>query len=47
MEFDELLSPVEEVAGLFAGVLPISFEKWSDIPEDYFEEQWNLLFKVK
>lgn len=57
VEFDEYFSPVGEAAGLLAGVcgllatnslfFPISFEKWSDMPKSFLDDQWNLVFKVK
>ena len=56
VEFDEFYSPIGEVVGLLAGVcglvatnslfFAIGFDKWSDMPEDYFDEQWKTLFEV-
>ena len=57
VEFGEQLAPYGEAAGLLAGVcgmmaiktdtFPISFAKWSDMPEDYFKDCWNDIFEVK
>ncbi|XP_072080315.1 uncharacterized protein [Arachis hypogaea] len=48
---------IGEAAGLLAGVcgqlatdcvaFPISFEKWSDIPASFFENQWNIFFLAR
>ncbi|RYR08920.1 hypothetical protein Ahy_B05g076806 [Arachis hypogaea] len=52
--FDKHHAAIGEAAGLLAGVcgqlatdcvaFPISFEKWSDIPKSFFENQWNIFF---
>lgn len=57
VEFDEYFAPVGEAAGLLAGVcgqsatnsilFPISFEKWSDMPDAFFEKEWKSLYMVK
>lgn len=57
VDFDACHSPIGEAAGLLAGVcglvathspfFPISFDKWSQMPADYFNEQWRTLFEVK
>ncbi|XP_058787441.1 uncharacterized protein LOC131661819 isoform X2 [Vicia villosa] len=57
VEFDEFHSPIGEAAGLLAGVcgllatnslfFPIGFDKWSDMPEEYFDEQWKNLFEPR
>ncbi|CAI8586475.1 unnamed protein product [Vicia faba] len=56
MEFDKYNSPIGEAAGLLAGIcglvetnilfFPIGFEKWSSIPEGYFNKQRKILFQV-
>ncbi|KAK7290598.1 hypothetical protein RIF29_05134 [Crotalaria pallida] len=53
VEFDDYFSPIGEAAGLLAGVcgqlatnttlFPISFDKWPDMPDGYFDSQWNVL----
>ncbi|RYR15536.1 hypothetical protein Ahy_B04g072333 [Arachis hypogaea] len=55
--FDKHHAAIGEAAGLLAGVcgqlatdsvaFPISFEKWSDIPKSFFENQWNIFFLVR
>ncbi|XP_020960119.1 uncharacterized protein LOC107648345 isoform X5 [Arachis ipaensis] len=55
VNFDRQHAAVGEAAGLLAGVcgqlatdcvaFPISFDKWSDIPESFFENQWNIFFQ--
>jgi hypothetical protein len=57
VDFDDQHSPIGEAAGLLSGVcgllaihspfFPISLDKWSDMPADYFETQWKDLFVVK
>ncbi|XP_072087330.1 uncharacterized protein [Arachis hypogaea] len=55
VNFDRQHAAIGEAAGLLAGVcgqlatdcvaFPISFDKWSDIPESFFENQWNIFFQ--
>ncbi|XP_025657570.1 uncharacterized protein [Arachis hypogaea] len=57
VNFDRQHAAVGEAAGLLAGVcgqlatdcvaFPISFDKWSDIPESFFENQWNIFFQAR
>ncbi|XLS94021.1 hypothetical protein HN51_070029, partial [Arachis hypogaea] len=52
VNFDKQHVAIGEAAGLLAGVcgqlatdcvaFPISFEKWLDIPESFFENQWKI-----
>ncbi|CAL5201001.1 unnamed protein product [Lathyrus oleraceus] len=54
VDFDEFHSPIGEAAGLLAGVcgliatnsvfFPIGFDKWSNMPGSYFDEQWITFF---
>ncbi|XP_020972966.1 uncharacterized protein LOC110269463 [Arachis ipaensis] len=54
VNFDKHHAAIGEAAGLLAGVcgqlatdcvaFPISFDKWSDIPASFFENQWNIFF---
>lgn len=56
VDFDEFHSPIGEAAGLLAGVcgliatnsvfFPIGFDKWSNMPGSYFDEQWITFFLV-
>lgn len=53
VDFDEHFSPIDDAAGLLAGVcgqldtksllFPIGYDKWSKIPDSFFETQWNVL----
>nr|XP_029146564.1 uncharacterized protein LOC112727454 isoform X2 [Arachis hypogaea] len=57
VNFDRQHAAIGEAAGLLAGVcgqlatdcvaFPISFDKWSDIPESFFENQWNIFFQAR
>ncbi|XP_025673513.1 uncharacterized protein [Arachis hypogaea] len=57
VNFDKYHAAIGEAAGLLAGVcgqlatdcvaFPISFEKWSDIPASFFENQWNIFFLAR
>ncbi|MED6197321.1 hypothetical protein PIB30_055558 [Stylosanthes scabra] len=57
VNFDKYHAAIGEAAGLLAGVcgqlatdcvaFPISFEKWSSIPDSFFENQWNSFFSVR
>ncbi|XP_052118967.1 uncharacterized protein LOC127739728 [Arachis duranensis] len=55
VNFDRQHAAIGEAAGLLAGIcgqlatdcvaFPISFDKWSNIPESFFENQWNIFSK--
>ncbi|XP_072071872.1 uncharacterized protein [Arachis hypogaea] len=57
VNFDRQHAAIGEAARLLAGVcgqlatdcvaFPISFDKWSDIPESFFENQWNIFFQAR
>nr|XP_025692633.1 uncharacterized protein LOC112794875 [Arachis hypogaea] len=57
VNFDRQHAAIGEAAGLLAGIcgqlatdcvaFPISFDKWSDIPESFFENQWNIFFQAR
>ncbi|XP_020965420.1 uncharacterized protein LOC107613253 isoform X2 [Arachis ipaensis] len=57
VNFDKDYAAIGEAAGLLAGVcgqlatdcvaFPISFDKWSDIPASFFENQWNIFFLAR
>ena len=57
VDFDEYFSPVGEAAGLLAGVcglmainpliFPINVDKWPDLPDELFLDQWDAFFMVK
>ncbi|KAJ1378342.1 putative transposase, Ptta/En/Spm, plant [Sesbania bispinosa] len=56
VEFDEYFLPIGETAGLLAGVcgematnslFSLSFEKWSDMPDTFFDNQWHTLFNPR
>lgn len=55
VDFDEQHTPIGEAAGFLSRVcglvathspfFPISLDKWSDMPANYFETQWKELFE--
>ncbi|RYR48874.1 hypothetical protein Ahy_A07g034960 [Arachis hypogaea] len=57
VNFDKQHAAIGEAVGLLAGVcgqlatncvaFPISFDKWSNISESFFENQWNIFFLVR
>nr|XP_029143997.1 uncharacterized protein LOC112701408 [Arachis hypogaea] len=57
VNFDKDYAAIGEAARLLAGVcgqlatdcvaFPISFDKWSDIPTSFFENQWNIFFLAR
>ncbi|XP_052118587.1 uncharacterized protein LOC107489092 [Arachis duranensis] len=57
VNFDRQHAAIGEAAGLLVGVcgqlvtdcvvFPISFDKWSDIPESFFENQCNIFFQAR
>ncbi|RYR39388.1 hypothetical protein Ahy_A09g044904 [Arachis hypogaea] len=57
VNFDKQHAAIGEAVGLLAGVcgqlatdcvaFSINFEKWSIIPESFFENQWNIFFLVR
>jgi len=54
VDFDEQHTTIGEAVGFLSGVsglvathgpfFPISLDKWSDMPANYFETQWKELF---
>ncbi|XP_072055917.1 uncharacterized protein [Arachis hypogaea] len=57
VNFDRQHAAIGEAAGLLARIcgqlatdcvaFSISFDKWSDIPESSFENQWNIFFQAR
>ncbi|XP_052113777.1 uncharacterized protein LOC107474399 [Arachis duranensis] len=57
VNFDRQHVAIGEAAVLLAGIcgqlatdcvaFPISFDKWSDIPESFSENQWNIFFQAR
>lgn len=57
VDFDEHFSPIGEAAGLLAGVcgqlaidtvaFPISFTKWSEMPESFLNHSFDHALKVE
>ncbi|MED6199630.1 hypothetical protein PIB30_077722 [Stylosanthes scabra] len=57
VNFDEFHAAIREATGLHAGVcgqlasdcvaFQTSFEKWSSIPDSFFQNQWNSFFSVR
>lgn len=56
VEFDDLNAAIGEAQGLLAGfcgnlavdgnIFPISFEKWSNMPDSYFDACFDEIIKV-
>lgn len=56
VEFDDCFEPIGEAAGLLSGVcgqsaydttsFPISYEKWSDMSDAFFNKEWNSFYMV-
>lgn len=56
VEFDDLKTAIGEVQGLLAwlygnlasdsSIFPISFEKWSNMPDSYFDAYFKDIIKV-